>query len=590
MRKALSGYRNSFVSVVASATFLAAATLAPNTANAACTNTNVSSCGILDVADLGLEEDNLRGDGLYVINIRDCRSLIEDNPSITLEWRLDSGVSTEDYGIKVSNADVQCNAAVIGADTGDDNGCRVFAKDQITASGNTFRRSFNIADLLQLDSVDSCDDSALDDNEIRVDFIFQDQNNGEGTSTTAQKGSVTFRLATTRPAAPQIDSVSAGGATLEVDWTPLEDDSVEYRVYFSENPIASGAEPESLSGARSAGPTADGSLSISSNIVENRLYYVGVVTIDSALNESVLSDIIEAETIPTSDFFERYREQGGGEEGGYCSAGGNSAAGASMFGLALLGLLGLRRRRALLVLAPLALLALPTTADAQHLTGVDLELNYETPITSALEIRFSPFEPAIDDEFEGVGPYAEVFGDRNPWNMEFEYDYQFYRGIGSLAVSGEFGFVRVSGRSVDSNGVRSPDKTRFSRVPLRLGLVYRFDYLQTRYNVPFVVALKAGLDYHLWRTKGPDGLSESIEGDETFRARGATHGWHAGFALHLLLDWFAPGMARGFDSSVGVNNSYIFGEYRIESIDDFGDEKSWDLSSTSFVFGLAFEF
>jgi hypothetical protein len=577
---------------------LATATLAVTSrvAEAACSNANVSSCGILDVADLDLEEDNVRGDGLYVLNISDCRSLIEDNPTITLEFRLSFTVTTEDYGLKISRGDVQCDTASIDRSASDDDGCRVFAKDQITeSSSNVFRRAFTAQDLLEISSVDECSDSTLDDVEVDIDFIFQNTANGDGTDTTPQSGTITLRLATDRPTAPALESVSAGGQTIEVDWESAgTDETYEYRVYYDETPFSSGASPEDLTSARTAGPTSNTSLTITSGVLENRTYYVGVVTVDEARNESVLSDVLDVETIPTADFFEHYRDLGGAEEGGYCAAGTGGGGNAMLVGLALLGLLAASRRRvgaSLVTFAAVGLVA-PAGASAQAtLSTLEIERSYESPITGMLEIRLSPFDPAIDEELAGADPWDDVFGDRNPWNLEFAYDYQVWRGIGSLGVTGEVGYVRVKGRAIAGDGSRSPDQTRFSRVPLRVGAVYRFDYLQTRWNVPFVLSLKAGLDYHFWRTKGPEGVSTTDDGSgDTLRGRGATHGWHAGVGVQLLLDWFAPGMARGFDSSVGVNNSYLFGEYRWEGIDDFGDEKSWDLSSPSFVFGLAFEF
>ena len=216
---------------------------------------------------------------------------------------------------------------------------------------------------------------------------------------------------------------------------------------------------------------------------------------------------------------------------------------------------------------------------------------YATPITSLVEMRLSAFNPSIDDEFDGEGPYEAIFNNRAPYGLEIEYDRQLYRGIGSFAIGVHAGWTRVKGAAIAADGSRSPDDTRLVTFPLRLSAVYRFDWLQERFNVPLVLAFKAGLDSVLWSITGEDGVSDWQDADGTsFTGRGMTNGWHASIGLHLNLDWFAPGMARSFDVNAGVNNTYLFAEYLVTSINDFGGANSWDLSESKAVFGLAFEF
>jgi hypothetical protein len=216
---------------------------------------------------------------------------------------------------------------------------------------------------------------------------------------------------------------------------------------------------------------------------------------------------------------------------------------------------------------------------------------WATPITSLVEVRLSPFSPAIDDEFEGQGPYAAVFDNRAPYGLEIEYDRQVYRGIGSFAIGLHAGWTRVKGAALAADGTDSPDDTRLLTFPLRLSAVYRFDWLQSRFNVPFVLAFKVGLDSVLWSVRGEDGVADWQDADgNDYVGRGMTNGWHAGVGVHLNLDWFAPGMARSFDVNAGVNNTYLFAEYLMTSINDFGGAESWDLSESKAVFGIAFEF
>jgi hypothetical protein len=367
------------------------------------------------------------------------------------------------------------------------------------------------------------------------------------------------------------------------------DDNTEYSIYYSTLPLTAGTQPETLTDVNVHREQYGSSVTLTDGISLGNTYYVAVAEVDSNGNESELSEVVEVVTAEAYDFFEEYRRSGGVEEGGYCATT-HRGAGFSTLGLVMLGLAASRRRRArgardAAGIVAIAVLAAPFAAQAQ--SGND----YSTPITSALELRFGGVQPAIDDEFDGTGPYERIFGDRNLLLAEVEYDRQFWRGFGSFAVGVHGGHMSREAKALNEDGERSPDRTRLTIWPVRASAVYRFDVLQERWNVPLVIAAKAGLDYYLWRvsTAGEVARETNADGDE-LKGSGGTAGWHASVALHLCLDWFAPGMARSFDTNVGVNNSYIFAEYMASSVNDFGGAKSWDLSASSAVFGLAFEF
>jgi hypothetical protein len=150
--------------------------------------------------------------------------------------------------------------------------------------------------------------------------------------------------------------------------------------------------------------------------------------------------------------------------------------------------------------------------------------------------------------------------------------------------------VRGNARTVDNQ--ESPDKTRLLVVPTRLSLVYRFDELVTRYNIPFTIVLKAGLDYSFWSIGDSDGATAEVPTVNAgpIRGAGGTAGWHASAAVHVLLDWFSPNMASSFASNVGVIDSYLFIELMTSQVDDFGSDTSWNLSQRQLWIGLAFEF
>ncbi len=216
----------------------------------------------------------------------------------------------------------------------------------------------------------------------------------------------------------------------------------------------------------------------------------------------------------------------------------------------------------------------------------------ETPVNMAAEFRIGMVNPKIDSEFDsGTSPFKDVFGDDSAWLFGGELDYQFWRGFGSIGLFGSAAWGYVSGKGLQADGSKSSDDSSLSLVPLVIGPVYRFDWLAVRYGIPVVLALKAGLGYTVWWIRdGVDDIASYETEDGSNRdAYGGTFGVHWGLSLHLLLDFFEPHTAKVFDNEMGVNNSYLFVEYSGDWTNDFGSDKSFDLSQNGVVFGLAFE-
>lgn len=230
----------------------------------------------------------------------------------------------------------------------------------------------------------------------------------------------------------------------------------------------------------------------------------------------------------------------------------------------------------------------------------------ESPQSFALEVRFASYHPRIDSE-PGIqrtrppgddtspfqGPYGRIFGDRGFLLFEIEFDVQVVRLFGTLGVGAALGYFNAVGYGLYSVGgdpaladTRSADQTTLKLVPLRLLAVWRVDEAVRQVNVPLVPYLKLGFGPTLyWVTEGRGGTSWAGGS----RGAGSRWGWDASVGLMLLLDFLDPVIARDFDNDWGVNNSYLFAEYRWNRVGTMG-RPGFILSDDLATFGAAFEF
>ena len=216
----------------------------------------------------------------------------------------------------------------------------------------------------------------------------------------------------------------------------------------------------------------------------------------------------------------------------------------------------------------------------------------ESPRSMMVELHIGPYAPQVDRAFKHSSPYQEIFGSNEMVMFGFHWDYQVYQGFGTigLGVGARYGWV--DGQSISESTSEAADETSLSLIPLTASVTYRFDWLAQKWNVPIVPYGKAGFTYTMWWiTNGNDEIANTYDLEGTGRTGyGGTFGFHVAGGVQILLDWVAPGMAAEFDNEVGVNNSYIFIEYGLHSVNDFGSSKSFDLGDDNFSAGLMFEF
>src|SRR5262249_10592800 len=125
--------------------------------------------------------------------------------------------------------------------------------------------------------------------------------------------------------------------------------------------------------------------------------------------------------------------------------------------------------------------------------------------------------------------------------------------------------------------------------------VYKFDMAWHRWKIPLVPYVRAGFDYYVWRIDA--GGKEARQPGTTYKfslaangfGQGGTFGWHVNPGLAVALDWIEADTARRAYSLAGMKGSYITFEWVFNRIDDFGSARSWDLSFSTFLAGLALE-
>lgn len=223
------------------------------------------------------------------------------------------------------------------------------------------------------------------------------------------------------------------------------------------------------------------------------------------------------------------------------------------------------------------------------------DLYGKSPQSMAFEVKLGLHKPFIDrDPNLTRDPYYSMFGNFPMLMSEFEFDYQFLRpfDVGSLGFGFSWGYGEKFGKAIDAKGVVAEESAGIRLVPLKAMLVYRFDWAANKHSVPLVPFVKGGLVGEIWwAVKG-----NKVEVVNDVPAQGIRWGATGVLGLMLQLDILDPRLARDFDTSAGVNHSYIFAEWQINEVTNFGfndpttGKPGLDLSSRTFMFGLGFEF
>jgi hypothetical protein len=224
----------------------------------------------------------------------------------------------------------------------------------------------------------------------------------------------------------------------------------------------------------------------------------------------------------------------------------------------------------------------------------------QTEKSMEFEVKMGPLTPMVDRPFTSdptapTGPYQKSFNGSAMVFGEIELDKQLFQSFGTAAIAISIGYGEKFGKATDTTTMTTAtESTGLRIVPIKLLGVYRFDWAVAKFGIPLVPYVKAGLVIEpWWAVKG--GSTESAEGLDGV---GAKWGLAGTLGIALQIDFLDPRLARDFDSTSGVNHTYLFAEGSIEEMtigaatQDASGNKIYplDLSARHWMLGLSFEF
>lgn len=213
---------------------------------------------------------------------------------------------------------------------------------------------------------------------------------------------------------------------------------------------------------------------------------------------------------------------------------------------------------------------------------------YESPQYVALELRFGPYSPKVDDNLSSP-VYSDFFGDGQRFMIGLELDYQAWRApyVGTLGVGVGWGYTQMSATNLIPEGQAAQggdvsQESSLNIMPFYAVGVLRVDTFARNFSIPFVPYAKLGLAYALWWVD--DGLGTATN-DAGVKGKDTSIGVQGAAGIMFLLDILEPSTARAADADTGVNNSYLFFEW---AMSDYGGDQM-NVGSSNWVTGLAFE-
>ncbi|MCA2980367.1 MAG: hypothetical protein INH41_23075 [Myxococcaceae bacterium] len=215
----------------------------------------------------------------------------------------------------------------------------------------------------------------------------------------------------------------------------------------------------------------------------------------------------------------------------------------------------------------------------------------ESPRSFVLELKLGPYKPLIDDgSFPNLGaddprPYTAVFNNESMLMGEVGLEYMLWKSFGTLTVGASVAYAEKFKRAINATtGMRADQSTGLRILTVRPTVAYRFDWAAMRYNVPLVPYVKAQFMVMPWWVVN----GSQFDVADGMVATGVALGAAGTVGLSFMLDFLDQRLARDFDSSIGVNHTYLFAEFNFQ--ERFRSDPTFlNFSSRHWLFGIAFD-
>lgn len=219
--------------------------------------------------------------------------------------------------------------------------------------------------------------------------------------------------------------------------------------------------------------------------------------------------------------------------------------------------------------------------------GLERHERMQSPQTVAVEIRFGPYRPHVDDDVDGT-PYKDTFGNSTRWQGGLEVDWQVLRIHKLLSFGPGLGWAYTHSSAkaplASGKGLSAQDTT-LGIMPFNLLGVLRFEAIADRTWVPIVPYVKVGLGAAIWWSSIGDSATH-FNGEA---GKGSSFGYVAAIGTMLRLDQLDLISTANADANLGINHSSLFIEYYKSNLNSFGSGATMEVGTSAWVMGLALE-
>lgn len=225
----------------------------------------------------------------------------------------------------------------------------------------------------------------------------------------------------------------------------------------------------------------------------------------------------------------------------------------------------------------------------------------------AAEVRFAPYWPQVDDEFDtDKGPYNKVFGDKPKFYFGLEFDYLPLRipYVGMIGPGFGWGWTRSSAKAkIKGTNKDSSENTSLTVMPMHLSVVARFDELMHRTGIPIVPYGKFGVGLAPWSAATSKGVSvygntapdtpcgtKDVDKPTCTVGEGSTWGLHLALGAMFSLNWLDPRSSGLLYEDTDIAHIYVFGEWMDAILNGLGSDTALHVGTSTVVVGLAGDF